>query len=270
MNTTATPYCGRPSRGRAQALLIIGLIACVMAPRSQASSIVAPNANQNVDGDANNVAPFSAGLFGTGPSERYQQVYAASQFAAAGSTFDIGAIAFRLDANDAPGFESDTYPSIQIDLSTTAFGPNQLSSTFSNNIGADDRVAYNGSLTLSGAGGQNPNPFNLIVNLQTPFLYTPSQGNLLLDIRVNQAGTGFLAALDATNGSDFTSRVRSFNDVNALTGTADTLGLVTQFSTPQGTPEPSALLLCACGMALLGLHRLSRRALRSRDSDGAF
>jgi hypothetical protein len=68
----ATSYCGRTLRGRAQAVTLIALLACVMAPRSQASSIVAPNANQNVDGDANNVAPFSAGLFGTGPTERYQ------------------------------------------------------------------------------------------------------------------------------------------------------------------------------------------------------
>jgi hypothetical protein len=248
MNTT---YVGRA--------MFTLLLACAMAPRSQATSIVAPNANQNVDGEYTNVAPFSAGLFGTGPTERYQQVYAASQFAAAGSTFDIGVIAFRLDANDAAGFESDTYPSIQIDLSTTALGPNQLSSTFANNVGADDRAVYNGSLTLSGSGGQNPNPFNLIVNLQSPFLYTPSQGNLLLDIRINQGGTGFLAALDANFNSDFTSRVRSFNDVNSLTGTADTVGLVTQFSTPLGTPEPSALTLCACGIALLGLRRLSRR-----------
>src|SRR5580700_9838210 len=151
MNKNATSYFGRASRGRAQAAVLIALFVCVIAPRSQASSIVVPNANLNADGDANNVAPFSAGLFGTGPTERYQQVYAASQFASAGSTFDIGAIAFRLDANDAPGFESDTYPSIQIDLSTTAFGPNQLSSTFANNVGADDRAVYNGSLTLSGA-----------------------------------------------------------------------------------------------------------------------
>jgi hypothetical protein len=257
MTTNGSSYFGR-----AQAATFIALFAFVMAPQSQASSIVAPNANQNVDGDANNIAPFSAGLFGTGPTERYQQVYAASQFAAAGSTFDIGAIAFRLDANDAPGFESDTYPSIQIDLSTTAFGPNGLSSTFANNVGADDHVVYNGSLTLSGAGGQNPNPFNLIVSLQSPFLYTPSQGNLLLDIRINQGGTGFLAALDATSDSAFTSRVRSFNDVASLTGTADTFGLVTQFSTPSGIPEPSALTLCAGGLALLGFRRLSRRCAK--------
>lgn len=235
--------------------LFIALLAAV--PQlSKATSIVAPGANQNVDGDGNNVAPFSAGLFGTGPTERYQQVYSASQFAAAGSTFDIGSIAFRLDANDAPGPFSDTYGSIQIDLSTTSLGPNQLSSTFANNIGADDRVVYSGSLTLSGSGGQNPNPFNAIINLQSPFLYTPSQGNLLLDIRINQAGSGFIPALDATSGSPFTSRVRSFNDVNSAAGTADPIGLVTQFNTPAGVPEPSALTLCACGLGLLGVRRL--------------
>jgi hypothetical protein len=134
-----------------------------------------------------------------------------------------------------------------------------LSSTFANNVGADDQVVYQGSLTFTGSGGQNPNPFNLIVNLQSPFVYTSSKGNLLLDIRINQAGNGFMPALDATTDSPFTSRVRSFNDVNTLTGTADIFGLVTEFSTPAGIPEPSALTLCAGGIALLGLRRLFQR-----------
>ena len=124
----------------------------------QASSFVVPNGNQTVDGDYNNLAPFSNGLFGFGPTERYEQVYAASQFGAPGSTLDIGSIAFRLDGIDAADFFSDTYPSVEIDLSTTPFGPNQLSSSFASNIGPDDQIVYNGSLTLSGSGGQSPNP----------------------------------------------------------------------------------------------------------------
>jgi hypothetical protein len=73
MMTNGTSYFGR-----ARAATLIALFAFATPPSSQASSIVAPNANQNVDGNANNIAPFSAGLFGDGPSERYQQVYAAS------------------------------------------------------------------------------------------------------------------------------------------------------------------------------------------------
>jgi hypothetical protein len=82
---------------------------------------------------------------------------------------------------------------------------------------------------------------------------------LLLDIRINAAGTGFMPALDATEDSDFTSRVRSFNDVNSLTGTPDTIGLVTEFNSVQATPEPSALVLCACGIGLLGLRKIFLR-----------
>ena len=68
-----------------------------------------------------------------------------------------------------------------------------------------------------------------------------------------------MPALDATSASPYTSRLRSFNDVNSPTGTADTVGLVTQFNP---TPEPSALALCVCGMALLGLRQIFLRIPR--------
>ncbi len=113
------------------ALLCFNL--CSSSFELKAANIVAPNGLENADGNSNNVAPFSAGLFGLSNNSRYQQVYAANQFGPARSIFQISSIAFRLDAGDAPGPESDSY-NIQVDLSTTGLSPNGLSSTFANNV----------------------------------------------------------------------------------------------------------------------------------------
>ncbi len=247
------------------------LLACTLAAPLFAAPIVAPNSAATADGNSNNVYPFSPGWFQDAPTNRYQQVYAANQFGSPGSTIDIGAIAFRLDGADGGGQFTATYPSIQIDLSETSLGPDQLSSTFANNIGANDSTVYNGSLTVSPSGGSNPNPFNFVINLQTPFAYNNAQGNLLLDIRINQPVSTPVPALDAvfTTG-DGVSRVWSpdTGSVNSVTGNVDTMGLVTEFLPTQAAPEPAEFSLCGFGFALLAFARWNlvkriRRAPRS-------
>jgi len=74
---------------------------------------------------------------------------------------------------------------VQFRMSTTnATAP--LSLTFADNVGSDETIVYEGSLTthtdnIGPVGG--PKEFDYIVELHTPFLYDPNQGNLLIDIR---------------------------------------------------------------------------------------
>lgn len=210
--------------------------------------VTAPNELASVEGNAALGYPLNVGFFNLA-SQRYQQVYDASQFTLVPGGGDITQISFRVNGTLGP-FAS-TLPDIQFDLSTTPKPPGALSLTFADNLGPDDTVVYGrGPLTLSGSGGAKPNPFDVTINLTTPFHYDPAHGNLLLDIR--NFGGGQTAQFDATSQyGDLISRV--FTDVSgvntAVADGASASGLVTQFTIE--APEPSPVSLLAAGLAAL-------------------
>lgn len=240
------------------------------------ASIVAPNASDTVEGSINNSFPFDVGnsffeeeLDLTIDSMRYQQVYNASEFEFSTQPFLITKIRFRPDAEFGQAFSS-TLLDVQINLSTTSAAADMLSTVFDENIGVDETVVFDrGALSLSSAAIATPfgtQEFDIEIDLDIPFLYNPSAGNLLLDVR-NFAG-GVTTPLDAVfEEGDATSRVFSGffeGDVDSSTGFADTVGLVTQFVTeapeePSAVPEPTSVVtLFAMGAGLAGIA-LKRR-----------
>jgi hypothetical protein len=202
---------------------------------------------------------------------RYQQVFAASQFSGA---MPIGQLALR-NANFDPQPFTDTIASVEISLSTVAANPDQLSTTFANNIGADNTEVYDGALTLSStnaAGPGNTHVFDVLITFQRTFYYDPSQGNLLLEVK-NNSGTSrqsyFFDGIffDAANVvGDSVSRVigPEFNpNATATSGTADSLGLIIRFDS---VPEPSSLCLTGLGVALFAWRRLRPRSGTASES----
>src|SRR5262249_5526322 len=93
-------------------------------------------------------------------------------------------ISFRPTSRAGTPF--DTILNLQVDLSTTAAGPNTLSRVFADNLGRDDTVLHSGSIRLkSDFSGpvEGPKAFDVTIHFDHPFFYDPSLGNLLLDIR---------------------------------------------------------------------------------------
>ncbi len=219
-----------------------------------AGPLVVPTGLTSVQGDTGNLFP----LFSQQPI-RYQQVYDKSQFG--GTRQTINSIAFRAHS---PGIAfSGTIPQLQVSLSTTAKAPDGLSSIFADNAGADNTQVFSGPLTVAVNNSSTPgavNSFDIVITFTTPFLYDPSRGNLLVDIRNLQGGTEVPPLdqeIDATNAlGDSVSRVYNYGDANATaagqTGSTpekDTVGLVTQFGTtavpapsPSPTPVPNVVL----------------------------
>lgn len=221
-------------KGAAVALALSVVLASV---EVRAAFVVVPNSLTSVEGDLQNAAPFDISDPRTTvlPSQRYQQVYAASQFPSLAGQVLITQIAFRPNSTAELGEAfSSTLPDIQIDLSTTTAPPDGLSQTFASNVGGNDRIVYSGALTISSSftGPANgPKDFDIIIDLRSPFLYDPRMGNLLLDVRNFSAGT--TTFFDATYvGGDSVSRAATFSGGTVESATAqfaDTLGLVTRF-----------------------------------------
>ena len=246
----------------------------------RATTVIAPNALPDPNssgmlpatqtyGDTSNLLPLFPGV---GTALHYQQVYGASQFSAlAPGGENITEILFRVGADAAAradhGAFTTTIPAIEFTLSTTSATPDNLSSTFASNLGADAVVVYGAAgvgaplaLASSGSVSGNPAPFDIAVVLTTPFHYNPANGNLLLDIQnFGGAGSPTGIQLDGTlvNG-DSVSRAYNFGSATAVTANnMNTLGVVTEFVT---VPEPRSFLLLTAAGALLVGFRAWRRA----------
>jgi hypothetical protein len=230
-----------------------------MLSTAQAALIVVPNNRATVEGNNGNGAPFTI-------PTRVQQVYASSQFSSLGGPALITQLAFRPDApfGNPAVF---TISNIEIDLSTTNASPDGLSTTFASNIGPDVLTVFSGPLSMTTADtgpAAGPKDFDVIINI-APFLYDPSSGNLLLDVRnFSSALTGTALDAEAVLG-DSVSRVFSTTGATSSTGTADTLALVTRFTiTPVSAPGTLALLVLA--LATMVPVRWATKAMRSRVS----
>lgn len=179
-----------------------------------------------------NCFPFSCGYSGT-----YQQVYSGSSF---GTPTTITGIDFF--TNLYPG----TYNTAKYALRFfyTGKSVDGLSQNYA--LNRTTLLADFGTFNLSGAAQPT------LSFTATPFLYDPSLGNLLLDIRVsNLTASGSSYQDMATASNDAMSRVYGSNNGN---GTADTWGLVTRFNTAAtpAVPEPATWAMMLVGFAAIG------------------
>jgi len=236
--------------------LAIATLLIVVRP-AESATVVVPNAQTAVEGNADNVSPFSCSV--VGGSMRYQQVYLGPQVGSG----TITEIRFRQDGGNGAAFGPTTINGITITLSSTSAAPDGLSATFANNVGADVTTVFSGNLTLSSAAcGAGPCPFDIVIPLQTTFPFNAGSGpNLLLDVTIPTCVT--TTPFDAQNTiGDSVSRANDTNSGSSTATTVDSLGLVTQF-TGVSTSIPTLSEWAMIGMVLIlagiAVWRLRRR-----------
>jgi hypothetical protein len=198
-----------------------------LAPPATSAAVV-PGGLANSFGNHFNGFPFST--YDTYVSQmHYQQIYDHGQFGSGGV---ITAIRFRRAAGQ-PTFSATTI-SAAISLAYARTTVATVSPTFANNVGTGGLVTVcNGTTMISSTGSGSP--FDIVINLTTPFTYDPSKGDLLLDIKMfNEPVTAYFDA-SGFGQQNVTTRVTGF-DLFSQNGTINfdgtpgqPYGLVTRF-----------------------------------------
>lgn len=159
---------------------------------------------------------------------RIQEVYLNTEFP--NQPIRIKELRFRPSAQWGNAF-SVVVSNLQVKLSTTSKAPYGLSSTFAENIGSNETTVFSGSLPISSqfTGPANgPKDFDIIIPLQTPFVYNPAQGNLLLDLRNpdNSGGSHLSAGSGLAGGSRAFSGNADSPSATTVDSGVDALGIV--------------------------------------------
>jgi hypothetical protein len=269
-----TPPQGRfamTTRFRQLTLASTAIVAALAAGPAFADLLtIVPGGFENTGGGFQGTAPLR--FPGSGGS-RTQQVYESQLFGNFGGPRLITAIDLRTFPGAGPSAffgNTVTASNIFINLSTTQFGDegNALSTTFANNIGGDVTEVYSGGLTLTTtANGNLPvSPFDYTITFQTPFLYDPTLGNLLIDVMIPTDATLRGAILghntfDTVNNlNDGVYSVIDINNGNAETGFAGSSGAILRVHSEAlaiAVPEPGTLALFGAG--LVGAATMRRR-----------
>jgi PEP-CTERM motif-containing protein len=196
------------------------------------------------DSASGNCFPFGCSGRNGSIGTRYQQVYDSAQFS--GSLL-IDTISFFDTSFPGGNLNTGTYT---LSLSTTSQPVNGLDLvTLDNNLGSDNQAF---TVSILG-GGAVPSVLSFS---GTPFLYNPSVGNLLLDIRITDiAHSGNEAFFDARSGTaaGIFSRAHDFGD-----GFED-FGLVTEFD-GSAVPEPTTVGLLGLGLITGAIRRRRERS----------
>jgi len=183
-------------------ILAAALGSCVIT-ELRAQVVVVPNTLATTDGDTNRTAAQGSVTI------RVMQIVDASQFGALSGPSFLTQLAHRPDRN--PGPVGPRTATLRIYASTTSRSVAGMSPTFSQNIGTNNTLVFDGTAPLSTQnlpGPGNIRQFDIVYPFTTAFLYDPAAGNLLLDVQTS-SGSGSALQWDAVTANPADPFVRT-------------------------------------------------------------
>lgn len=226
---------------------------------------------------------------------RLQEVYSKSHFGV--SPVAITGMAFRVNLNNSaasvPGVDdlyaqgagstnrtpaeamappneaSNIQPSadlgsaqIRVVLSTTAASPDNMSATFSQNLGSDATLMFDGTIPIVAATDGSPNGFDIVIpfTISSSFPYDPAKGNLLVDITTFSPSLAHVDASPLT--TDGASRAFALDSNATIASSRDTGADVIRFEL--GPAPPTASFTYTANALTVAFTD------RSTDSDGSI
>jgi len=198
-------------RGVGFAFLLAAFLGSCVTTELRAQVIVVPNSLATNDGNG-------SGTSISGPASlRWLQIHDASQFGDLSGPSFLTKFAYRPDRIlDQSGPRSFT---LRIYASTTSRSATGISTTFAQNLGTNNTLVFDGTVTVTTGnlpGPGNTRQFDYVFPFTTPFLYDPAAGNLVLDLQIEANGSA--VTFDTVSGDPAIGRVFSFGSSTATTG----------------------------------------------------
>jgi len=173
-----------------QRLSALFVAAALAVPAISQFTVVIPDGFATTTENSGNAFPFANAIAPTWTGLRIQHVYDSTNFTNQGVNFPVLISTLRWRAQNGANtisWTGGTYSQSTIQMSTAAVDFLATTTNYAGNHGPDLTTVHTGAVvvqpgTLNGAGV--PGPYHIEVQLASPFLYDPAQGDLCIDVDV--------------------------------------------------------------------------------------
>lgn len=198
------------------------------------STHVIPNGLATTPGNTSNNFPWANAS--AWPGLHHQGMYDSANFTAAGINYPILITSLRWRAAPtANSWAGGTITQAAVRMSTAPYDYTAISTAMASNLGADAALVHNGPVTYIGGTGNGlgvVGPVVVDLPLQSPFVYDPNSGDLVIDVDyVGAASTGLVTtSLDVQSTGSLSSRAFASTTYPTANGTTMDHGVVVEMT----------------------------------------
>ena len=214
--------------------LVSAIALCALATTATAQlQVVIPAGCDIAPGNTSNAFPWGT-TASAWPGLRLMCVYGATNFTSqnVNAPILINQLKWRPD-NNAPAYTGGTFSTATVQLSTSPTGWNSVTTNYATNHGANVTTVYSGPVVHTptpGTAAWTVTSWCVDITLTTPFLYDPSQGDLVIDVDYPTGSFtgGTVGQMDVQSTNSNASRIYASSLYPAANGITQNHGVVVE------------------------------------------